>query len=274
MAATDYEPRTVRRWLALGLATGIAVALVVLLSHSVSGAAAAQLSTWQIALWSAASCAVAMAAWRLDDEDRCSDDAPVRLGRATAAALAGMLLGLLLAGSNGTGVAVVAVITIVWTVVAVTRVLQLKEPLVAALTSRDSAAVATPKVERQARPSIASADPDAEVPEGHADSLSMQLQRRKTSEGEAIEVQARLEFAPGAREVALHVPFWPALSSDPEVECEPLDGDDVDLQVASAERYGIRLEARLPSASEEARTVLIGIEICAGSSESRLPAAA
>jgi hypothetical protein len=105
-------------------------------------------------------------------------------------------------------------------------------------------------------------------------SLRMQVRRLQSEDGETIEIQARLEFVPGAREAVLHVPFWPALTGQPEVECEPLDADDIELRATSAERYGLRLEARLPSVATAPRSVLIGVEVRVSQSPAGIVAAA
>ena len=274
MAATNDDPRTVRRWLALGLATGFAVGLTALIARTAAAGFMPPLPTWQIALWSAVGCAVSMAAWRLDDEDRTGDDAPARTMRAAIAVIGTLLFGLLSARGNGTGIAIVAGISFVATAMALVRVLQLREPLIAALTpSRNTAVSESPSA---IAPSISTTGASGSVTMAGEceidESLTFQLRRSSTPDGETIEAQARLPFPPGARESTLHIPFWPALSTDPEVDCEPLDGDEVDLKIASAERYGIRLEARLPSPATESRTVMIGIEIRAAAADGEMTA--
>jgi hypothetical protein len=105
-------------------------------------------------------------------------------------------------------------------------------------------------------------------------SLQMQLRRCRTADGETIEIHARLEFVAGAREAVLHVPFWPALSATPVVECEPLDASDIELRVTAAEPYGLRLEARLPKVTTVRRSVLIGVEVQVADEAADISAAA
>lgn len=74
--------------------------------------------------------------------------------------------------------------------------------------------------------------------------VTQRLVRRRTAEGEVLEVSAALDFAPGEQRISLHLPISPPLSSVPEVECEPWEGEDLELQVGAAYPHGVRIDAR------------------------------
>jgi hypothetical protein len=275
MAAWNRSTRTTRRWWTLGLCVAGALVVVVLLARSAVGAVSGPIAPWQVAVWTAIGCAVTMAAWRLDDADRPAEDHPARLARLAAAVLWGLLFGLLLARRSGAATLAVLIVTATWSIAGIGRVLRLgvllQAVIASALAAWRAAATADPAAATQsagtARPSVAVTGPVDDL-------LRFQMQRRAAAGGETIEVHARLEFPPGAREAVLHVPLWPALDTDPEVDCEPLNGEDVEIRVTSAERYGIRLEARLPSAAAKHQSILIGLEIRAAAAGGRIPAAA
>jgi hypothetical protein len=73
---------------------------------------------------------------------------------------------------------------------------------------------------------------------------------------DAIEGGFRIEFAPGQRQVAVHVPFSPALPAMPEIECEPIGGDaEVRVRVTSTQAYGLRIEVTRQSEFEQRQEV-------------------
>ena len=93
------------------------------------------------------------------------------------------------------------------------------------------------------------------------------MSRRKTDRGETIEGGIRLSFGPGQRQEVLHVSFCPPLAGVPEVECEVLDDTPVELRVATAQPYGLRIEARR-DARHEALTTEIGFAATSGARRS------
>ncbi len=73
---------------------------------------------------------------------------------------------------------------------------------------------------------------------------------------DVIEGGFRIEFAPGQRQVAVHVPFSPALPAVPEIECEPIDGDaDVSVRMTSIQAYGLRIEVTRQNGFEQRQQV-------------------
>ncbi|MFO1095993.1 MAG: hypothetical protein U0992_22205 [Planctomycetaceae bacterium] len=286
---TERIPPSVRHGLTLALGTGAAVVLVVVLARCAAGAFQATPAPWLAGLLSAVFFGASMTVWRLDDMDSAAANWQPRVARATVAWLTGLLFGLLIARDNAPALAAVVAVGLVWAAVATVRIWQSLETLGAVSEPGGRSrpvgkadAIGTPPV--HCGSSGASQSRDAEtgelnlssmraVPLGTesavtnphlpADdpSLRLRFQRHVTTDGETIDIVARLEFADGAREAVLHVPFWPALSAIPEVECEPLADDDVDLRVTAAERHGLRIEGRLAAATDGVRSILIGIEV-------------
>lgn len=86
---------------------------------------------------------------------------------------------------------------------------------------------------------------------------------------EVVEGAFRVEFEPGQKQVAIHLPLAPALPSAPEIECEPVDGDvDVRIRVTSAEAWGVRLEVVRATELEQSQAVQIGYFASAAESQS------
>lgn len=281
-AGKDELRHSALNWLALALGIGGGTVLVVLLARTAVGAIDRQPGPWTIAGLAAAGFTVALTVWRLDDALRLNDPWRRRSARAAAALLSGLLFGLLVARDSTAGVVSVVVMALTWTAAAAVRLWPAIEArlscpgppqLEAATTTTASPTVSANVVTLDAPVAMSSpASMPLEIDDDRA--VQMQLRRRRTGDGETVELQARLEFVAGAREAVLHVPFWPALSGLPVVECEPLNGDDIELRVTAAERYGLRLEGRLPTITGVARSVLIGIEVQVTSEASDVSAAA
>ena len=266
MNAFRDEPFT-RQWLRVSLGVGGGAILVVLLARTAVGAIDRQPEPVTIALLAAAGFGLALTVWRLDDSGQPQRDARQRTVRAAVAVLGALLFGLLVARESLSGLASVVMMAIVWAVAAALRI---RQPAVSGrslkasgTTSREGDAPAEPREIEDHRCDAARQEP------GDDPSLQLLLRRHRDENGERIELQARLEFVAGAREAVLHVPLWPALPARPVVECEPLDGDEIELRVTSAEPYGVRIEGRLATAAIGPRTILIGVEIRASTDRSR-----
>lgn len=93
--------------------------------------------------------------------------------------------------------------------------------------------------------------------EGHAGIVQWISRSEGPDGGETAEGGIKAAFAPGQRQAVLHVSFCPPLASLPEVECEVLDDAPVEVRIAAAQPYGLRLEARRDDA-REALTTEIG----------------
>lgn len=289
MTTSERIPPSVRRGLTLALGTGAAVLLVVVLARCAAGASQTTPAPWLAGLLSAVFFGMSMTVWRLDDMDCAAMTWQPRVTRATAAWLTGLLFGLLIARDSAPAVAAVVAVGLIWAAVAAVRIWQSLETLVAVSEPggrsrpvEKAEAIETPSVHcgssggsrshdgetgdlnlsptRAVQLETASAATNPHLPLEDP-SLRLRFQRHITTDGETIDIAARLEFGAGAREAVLHIPFWPALSAIPEVECEPLADDDVDLRVTAAERHGLRIEGRLAAATAGARSILIGIAV-------------
>lgn len=236
--------------LALGIGWGTIV--VILLGRSAVGAIERTPGPITIAVLAAAGFALALTVWRLDDAARPSDDWSHRTARAAAAILSGLLCGLLVARTSLPGLISVVTMALACSVGAVLWILNIN--------AADSASAASATTQGNTNPTFG-IEAEVQPPAVDDPSLQMQLRRYRDADAERIELQARLEFVAGAREAVLHVPFWPALVAVPDVECEPLEGDDIELRVTSAEPYGVRIEGRLPTAALTSRMVLVGVEV-------------
>lgn len=86
---------------------------------------------------------------------------------------------------------------------------------------------------------------------------------------DVVEGAFRVEFASGQRQVAIHLPFAPALPSAPDIECEPVDGDaDVRIRVTSAEAWGVRIEVARATDLDQQQAVQLGYFASAALSQS------
>ena len=92
-----------------------------------------------------------------------------------------------------------------------------------------------------------------------ADESVMQwMQRSRPAPGEErIDGMTRVEFAPGEKQIAVHVAFCPPLPTVPVVTCELLDDADVRLRVTTVQTYGVRIEAKRSSDIGEALAVAV-----------------
>jgi hypothetical protein len=93
--------------------------------------------------------------------------------------------------------------------------------------------------------------------------VTQRIVRRRTPGGDFVEALLRVAFQPGEREVALHIPLWPALATTPTVECEPLDDSAVEPRVTVAQTYGVRIEVRRSGSIDAAAVVPLGVQIAA-----------
>lgn len=101
-----------------------------------------------------------------------------------------------------------------------------------------------------------------------ASSLRQWLTRTQSVEGgETVEGGLKVSFARGQRQQVLHVSFCPPLPSIPEVECELLDEAPVEVRVAAAHPYGLRIEARREADSNDPLTSEIGFAATVAAAE-------
>ncbi|MCA9095627.1 MAG: hypothetical protein KDA68_19240 [Planctomycetaceae bacterium] len=79
--------------------------------------------------------------------------------------------------------------------------------------------------------------------------ITLEIVRRKTSEGIYIEGAVQVEFEAGLKQTNIHIPFVPPLKSTENATCL-CSGEEVDVQLSALFPYGMRLEARRSSALE------------------------
>ncbi|MBI5759444.1 MAG: hypothetical protein HZA46_13070 [Planctomycetales bacterium] len=90
------------------------------------------------------------------------------------------------------------------------------------------------------------------------ESVTQWLQRsRPAPSEERIDGMTRVEFAPGEKQIAVHVAFCPPLPAVPVVTCELLDDADVRLRVTTVQTYGVRIEAKRSGDIGEALAVAV-----------------
>ena len=90
------------------------------------------------------------------------------------------------------------------------------------------------------------------------ESVTQWWQRSRPAPGEErIDGMTRVEFAPGEKQIAVHVAFCPPLTAVPVVTCELLDDADVRLRVTTVQTYGVRIEAKRLSDTGEALAVAV-----------------
>ncbi len=88
--------------------------------------------------------------------------------------------------------------------------------------------------------------------------ITQWMSRRVTDDGEVVEGWMRVTFAVGQREATIHVSFCPPLAGSPEIETEDLEGADLEIRVASAFPFGLRMIARRSGSTHEIRAARIG----------------
>ena len=91
-----------------------------------------------------------------------------------------------------------------------------------------------------------------------SEDITQWMSRRATDDGEVIEGWMRVTFAVGQREATIHVSFCPPLAGTPEIETEDLAGVDLEIRVASAFPFGLRMAVRRSGSTHEAHTARIG----------------
>jgi hypothetical protein len=90
------------------------------------------------------------------------------------------------------------------------------------------------------------------------ESVTQWLQRSRPAPGEErIDGMTRVEFAPGEKQIAVHVAFCPPLPTVPVVTCELLDDADVRLRVTTVQTYGVRIEAKRSGDVGEALAIAV-----------------
>lgn len=85
----------------------------------------------------------------------------------------------------------------------------------------------------------------AELPKVESVSERVQTWSRAVAGGmESIEAEMVVTFAAGERQTTVHVPIQPALPRTPQVECEPVEALDLEIEPELVTPFGIRLRVR------------------------------
>ena len=114
-----------------------------------------------------------------------------------------------------------------------------RRPAVPSAPAEPIAAVSpVPLAVRSPEPPVAS-EPETLPP----DELVQTWSRTVTEGTESIEAEVAARFAAGERQVLIHIPIQPVLAASPAVECEPVDGSDLDLSVDLVTPFGVRIRA-------------------------------
>ena len=100
-------------------------------------------------------------------------------------------------------------------------------------------------------------------PPAHAlpDHVDQTLSRYSMEGRDHLEACLRVRFEPGQQTAIVHLPIQPAMQFDPDVECEPVDGNDVRVSVDPAQPYGVRLVCRRPAPCHEAGESIVAVLI-------------
>lgn len=79
------------------------------------------------------------------------------------------------------------------------------------------------------------------------ESITSQLIRRIDAGRQIVQGSVQVRFEPGLKQTEIHIPFVPPLDSVANPQCE-VQGDFVEVKLSALFSYGMRLEARRPSA--------------------------
>jgi len=91
-----------------------------------------------------------------------------------------------------------------------------------------------------------------------AKDITQQLTRSMADDGsDVLSGWLRLDFSAGQRMGNLHVAFCPPFSSTPELSVSQLDGPEARIKIAQLLPYGVRLDLKLLTLSEEPASVLV-----------------
>ncbi len=99
------------------------------------------------------------------------------------------------------------------------------------------------------------------VPE--EETFSQRWIRREGELGDELEGTLKIYFATGQRTATADIPIVPAMASVPDVDCEPLQPGDSDVQVIvrGVHTYGVRLELQRPAERTAAEEIEVAVLI-------------
>jgi hypothetical protein len=106
---------------------------------------------------------------------------------------------------------------------------------------------------------VAGAHDEDSLPAG----VTQQLERATHDSGESLHGLLRVEFPRGERTQFVHIPFCPPFTQAPAVHAAQVAGPTVEVKVAQAESFGVRIEVKRKEADREPRSVVLEIEATA-----------
>ncbi len=89
--------------------------------------------------------------------------------------------------------------------------------------------------------------------------LVQHVLRTRNQEIETVTGYFRCAFAPRQQRFVLHIPFSPAMASEPHVEALVSEPENVRIRVTERRKFGARLEIILPVPTEAAMSVLVEV---------------
>lgn len=263
MTRFGHETETnavIRRMLALGIWTVLGAVAVVLIGRAASGELNVAIGPWTASALTTLAAALSLYAWWQDHLGRPGDETFGCALRGMTALAAPGVIGLILVQDSVPaltyllGLGVIAAVGVSdWALMSRGRSaasIDQRSTTAGSITANGGASTLSAEsllAESGAPAAGESRSVETSTAAFDDPATSQVFARRQTESGECLEVLMRIRFAPGEREVALHIPLWPALSTEPIVECEPLDDGDIELRVTSARTYGVRIEARRPA---------------------------
>lgn len=99
-----------------------------------------------------------------------------------------------------------------------------------------------------------------------ADAMQWMTRRVVEEAGESwdqIEGEIKVEFAAGQQHATAHLSICPPMPQSPEIECEVLNGEEIEWKAAAIHSYGVRLEFRRPRPLEDATSISLGYTLAA-----------
>jgi hypothetical protein len=115
---------------------------------------------------------------------------------------------------------------------------------------------------RSTRPAAAIAVVESPAIEAERDdTVTQQLVRRQTDDGETIEGWVRVDFSARQRHAVAHVAICPPLARVPQCFAEQSDGPSAAIKVAQVLSYGVRFELKLDEPPEEPASVCVEFSI-------------
>jgi|GEM_PF-4182444 len=233
-----------RRQLALGIWTAMALATAVLISRRLGGALSAPIPVELAVLWSCvktAGCVAAAWLYRQNHAEEPAVAAPDHRMSDRISAVVGVTA--LLAVVPSWNAEILGVFCGIGLLIGVGFWVASADLLVLMMhPAASNHPPEAPRINAATIPEPAGAS-SIEISDPQAAPTQTQV-RHNDFGAERIEGTVHVQFAKGQRDLAVHIAICPPLSQIPEVEVEDLDGNDWEVKVAAAYAYGLRLSVR------------------------------